>query len=339
MDKKKEKQSVLQLLLGFMNRANGDHVGAYAAQAAYFLIMSFIPFLLFLTTMIRYTPLTYNMVSETIRAFVPHNIQNFVLTIVSEVYGRSTAVVPISAIMALWSAGKAMQSLTNGLNTIYHVKETRNWLVTRLYAVVYTFMFGIAIIASLLLLVLGNQIQIMAGKYVPILGRMIGKVIGARTALVFAGLFLVFLILYKMLPNRKATLKSQVPGAILIAAGWSLFSYFFSLYFDMFPGFSNMYGSLTALIMVMLWLYICMNLLLYGAEINAYFEKQFRMAQASMREMLSREHDEAEKELDKEKRKFLEKEFKKKKTTQRPKDGKDKEAVSNRDNNDATVHR
>ena len=58
MDKKKEKQSVLQLLFGFMDRANGDHVGAYAAQAAYFLIMSFIPFILFLTTIIRYTPLT-----------------------------------------------------------------------------------------------------------------------------------------------------------------------------------------------------------------------------------------------------------------------------------------
>ena len=314
MDKNKEKQSVLQLLLGFMNRANGDHVGAYAAQAAYFLIMSFIPFILFLTTMIRYTPLTYNMVSETIRAFVPHNIQNFVLTIVSEVYGRSTAVVPISAIMALWSAGKAMQSLTNGLNTIYHVKETRNWLMTRLYAVIYTFMFGIAIIASLLLLVLGNQIQIVAGEYMPFLGRVIGKVIGARTAMVFAGLFLVFLILYKMLPNRKATLKSQVPGAVLIAAGWSLFSYFFSIYFDMFPGFSNMYGSLTARIMVMLWLYICMNLLLYGAEINSYFEKQFRMAQASMREILSREREEAEKELEKEKKKHQEKEAEKKKT-------------------------
>ena len=299
MDKKKEKQSVLQLLFGFMDRANGDHVGAYAAQAAYFLIMSFIPFILFLTTIIRYTPLTYNMVSETIRAFVPHNIQNFVLTIVSEVYGRSTAVVPISAIMALWSAGKAMQSLTNGLNSIYHVHETRNWLITRMYAVVYTF-----------------QIQIMAGKYVPFLGRIIGKIIGARTALVFAGLFLIFLILYKMLPNRKATFKSQVPGALLIAAGWSLFSYFFSIYFDMFPGFSNMYGSLTALIMVMLWLYICMNLLLYGAEINAYFEKQFRMAQASMREMLSRERDEAEKELNKEKKKYLEKENERKKKTE-----------------------
>ena len=310
MDKKKEKQSVLQLLIGVKQRISSDHVGAYAAQAAYFLIMSFIPFLLFLTTMIRYTPLTYNMVSDTIRAFVPHNIQNFVLTIVSEVYGRSAAVVPISAIMALWSAGKAMQSLTNGLNTIYHVKETRNWLVNRLYAVVYTFLFGVAIIASLLLLVLGNQIQTIASKYIPVLGRMIARIIGARTALMFAGLFLIFLILYKMLPNRKATLKSQAPGAILIAAGWSLFSYFFSLYFELFPGFSNMYGSLTALIMVMLWLYICMNLLLYGAEINSYFEKQFRMAQASMREMLSREHEELEKE--KERKKLADREAAKK---------------------------
>lgn len=295
MSKKKEKQNIPQRLMGFMARANGDHVGAYAAQAAYFLIMSFIPFLLFLTTMIRYTPLTYNMVSDAIRGFVPHNLQSFVLMVVSEVYDRSTAVVPISAVMALWSAGKAMQSLSNGLNTIYHVKETRNWLITRIYAVLYTLLFGIAVIASLLLLVLGNRIQVVAAKYVPVLGRLIGRIIGARTVLVFGVLFLVFLLLYKMLPNRRATLKSQIPGALIIAVGWSAFSYFFSLYFEIFPNFSNMYGSLTALIMVMLWLYVCMNLVLYGAEINAYFEKEFRMAQASMREMLAREHEEKSK--------------------------------------------
>lgn len=295
MSKEKEKQSVIQRLMGFMARVNGDHVGAYAAQAAYFLIMSFIPFLLFLTTMIRYTPLTYNMVSDAIRGFVPHNLQSFVLMVVSEVYDRSTAVVPISAVMALWSAGKAMQSLSNGLNTIYHVKETRNWLITRIYAVFYTLLFGIAVIASLLLLVLGNRIQVVAAKYVPVLGRLIGRIIGARTVLVFAVLFLIFLLLYKMLPNRKATVKSQVPGALLIAGGWSVFSNFFSIYFEVFPNFSNMYGSLTALIMVMLWLYVCMNLVLYGAEVNAYFEKEFRMAQASMREMLAREHEDKNK--------------------------------------------
>lgn len=297
MSEKKEKQSVYQLIRGFMNRISGDHLGAYAAKSAYFLIMSFIPFLLFLTTMIRYTPLTYNMVSDAIRGFVPHNLQSFVLAIVSEVYTRSGAVVPISAVMSLWSAGKAMQSLTNGLNTIYHVKETRNWLITRIYSVFYTMIFGLAIIASLILQVLGNRIQALVSIYIPMLGRLIGRIIGARTFLVFGVLFLVFLLLYKVLPNRRATLKSQVPGAVIIAMAWSVFSYGFSLYFELSPNFSNMYGSLTALIMVMLWLYVCMNMVLFGAELNAYFEKQFRLAHASVRGIFTDREKKKEKEI------------------------------------------
>ena len=122
-----EKKNIIQLMLGFVRRANGDHVSAYAAQAAYFLIMSFIPCILFLTTLVRYTPLTYNVVRDAIVAFIPENLQSFVLGIVVDVYKRSTAIVPLSAIVALWSAGKGMQAITNGLNTIYHVKETRNW--------------------------------------------------------------------------------------------------------------------------------------------------------------------------------------------------------------------
>lgn len=116
MKKEKEKKSVVSLLLGFMDRVSGDHVGAYATQAAYFLILSFIPCILFLTTLVRYTPITYNMVRDAIVAFVPENIQSFVLGIVVDVYKRSTAIVPISALVALWSAGKGIQSLINGLN-------------------------------------------------------------------------------------------------------------------------------------------------------------------------------------------------------------------------------
>ena len=126
---------------------------------------------------------------------------------------------------------------------------------------------------------MGNRIHAELVVHMPLLGKVVGRILSAKTFLVFVVLFLVFLVLYRYLPNRKASLKSQVPGAFIIAVAWSLFSYFFSLYFTFFPNFSNMYGSLSALIMVMLWLYVCMNLLLYGAELNAYFEKQFRQAQ------------------------------------------------------------
>ena len=255
MKKKNKTRSVTGLLFGFMERVSGDHVGAYATQAAYFLIMSFIPCILFLTTLVRYTPLTYNVVRDAIVAFIPENLQSFVLGIVVDVYKRSTAIVPLSAIVALWSAGKGMQSIINGLNTIYHVKETRNWLLTRIYAVFYTLSLVIAVIVSLLML-----------------------------------------MLYKVLPNRKATFKSQIPGALIIAVAWSIFSYGFSFYFEIFPGFSNMYGNLATIIMVMVWLYICMNLLLYGAEINAYFEKEFRIAHKSVQELLAHEKEKKQQE-------------------------------------------
>ena len=291
MEKKNDK-GALHLALGFMERMRKDHVSAYAAQAAYFLIMSFIPFVLFLTAIVQYTPLTYREVRQAIMSVVPENLQGFVLNIVAEVFSKSAAVLPLSALVALWSSGKGMQALINGLNTIYHVKETRNWLVNRIYSMFYMFLFVLALIASLLLLVMGNRIHVLISGYVPFLGNMIGRILGAKTFLVFVMLFLVFLVLYRYLPNRRASLKSQVPGAFLTAVAWSVFSYLFSLYFTFFPDFSIMYGSLSTLILGMVWLYFCMNLLLYGAEINAYFESQFRQAKLSFWQLIARKRRE-----------------------------------------------
>ena len=290
MEKKNDK-GALHLALGFMERMRKDHVSAYAAQAAYFLIMSFIPFVLFLTAIVQYTPLTYREVRQAIMSVVPENLQGFVLNIVAEVFSKS-AVLPLSALVALWSSGKGMQALINGLNTIYHVKETRNWLVNRIYSMFYMFLFVLALIASLLLLVMGNRIHVLISGYVPFLGNVIGRILGAKTFLVFVMLFFVFLVLYRYLPNRRASLKSQVPGAFLTAVAWSVFSYLFSLYFTFFPDFSIMYGSLSTLILVMVWLYFCMNLLLYGAEINAYFESQFRQAKLSFWQLIARKRRE-----------------------------------------------
>ena len=223
---------------------------------------------------------------------MPGNLQTFVLSIVVEVYKRSTAIVPLSALMALWASGKGMQAIINGLNTIYHVKETRNWLMNRIYSVFYMLLFVLAIIVTLLVLVLGNRIQMAVQKTIPILGRLMARIMGARTLLVFAVLFVVFLVLYKVLPNRKATFKSQLPGAFIIAMAWLIFSYGFSLYFEFLPNFGKRYGSRTALSREILWLYVCMNLILYGAEINAYFENEFRKAQKSVKTLLTKKENE-----------------------------------------------
>lgn len=298
--KKNKNRFIFSILMGFVNRTGEDHVSAYAAQAAFFMIMSFVPFVMFLTAMIKYTPLTYGMMRQAIISVIPENLQEAVMGIVADIYNRNTTVYSITSVaVALWSSGKGVMSLINGLNTIYHVHETRNWLLKRIQSVFYTFLFVIALIASLLMLVLGNRIQMILTKHIPFLAQIIGKIIGARTLIVFSALFFIFLLLYKFLPNRKASFRSQVPGALLTAVAWSLFSYGFSLYFSFFPGINNMYdGSLAAIIMVMMWVYVCMNLLLYGAEINAYFEKQFRQAKKSVQELLAREKNKEDENSD-----------------------------------------
>lgn len=273
-------------IIGFVNRAFKDHVSAYAAQAAYFIILSFMPFTLFLLTIVRYTPLTEDMVRQVILEICPENFQGLVSAVVYEVYGKTSAVVPITLILSLWSSGKGVQAITNGLNNIYHVKETRNWLITRLWSMFYTLVFILAIVVSLILLVFGNSLQRSLTAKWPWLARLIAQIIGARTLTAFLLLMAVFLALYKVLPNREATIKSQMPGAFITAVAWMVFSYAFSLYYAFFPHTMNMYGSFATIILIMLWMYICMNIVLYGAEINAYFEKPFRDAEKYAREKL-----------------------------------------------------
>lgn len=268
----------IKIMTGFMNRMNQDHVSAFAAQAAFFILMSFVPFLMLLLPLITYVSITKDMVVEMILQVMPDagDFRSFLLSIIQEVYDKSTAVVPISAIFTLWSAGKGLQGLTNGVNAIYHVKETRNYVVTRIRSALYTLVFILAVIGSLILLVFGNSIQKLLTRYIPALARVTAYIIGMRTAVSLVVLALIFLMVYKFLPNRKTSFRSQVPGAVISAVAWSLFSLGFSVYLDYYDGFSNMYGSLTTIILILLWLYFCMYIVLIGAEINAYFEERLR---------------------------------------------------------------
>ena len=164
----------IKIMTGFMNRMTQDHVSAFAAQAAFFILMSFVPFLMLLLPLVTYVSITKDMVVEILLQIMPDagDFRSFLFSIIQEVYDKSTAIVPISAVFTLWSAGKGLQGLTNGVNAIYHVKETRNYVVTRIRSALYTLIFILAVISSLLLLVFGNSIQKLLTKYIPTLAKV-----------------------------------------------------------------------------------------------------------------------------------------------------------------------
>lgn len=249
------------------------HVGAYAAQAAYFFMLSMIPIILLLLTMVQYTPVTKADVMTAVVQVFPSSVDSMITSIVNQVYNQSSTVIPITIIVALWSAGKGVLSISTGLNTIYGCPETRNYLYLRIRATFYTVLFVAVIMLLLVMSVFGNSLNILITSHVPAIKPVADKLIEMRMTVTPVVLMGFSLLIYKFLPNRKEWFRKQIPGSIFTAIGWLIISWVFSVYLDVFKGFSNMYGSLTTIVLIMLWLYFCMYCILLGAELNIYLRE------------------------------------------------------------------
>ena len=251
-----------------------DHTGAYAAMSAFFFVLSLIPIILLLLTLVRYTPLTKVDIMSAVANVVPDSITPAILAIVNQVYNQSAAVIPITILVAMWSAGRGVLAVTAGLNCIYKSQETRNYIYLRIRATFYTVAFLVMIVVTLVVLGFGNSISLFVEKHIPIASYITKLLIEIRTVAMSFGLMVCSLCIYKFLPNRKDRLLSQLPGAVFTAVGWLFTSFFVSKYMEIFKGFENMYGSLTTIVLIMLWLYFSMYIMLLGGKVNMYFQEK-----------------------------------------------------------------
>lgn len=258
----------------FMKKCKQDKINAYAAQSAFFIILSMIPFLMVFSSLLQYTAVTESMLLEIMRKIMPEYLSPFFISLVDEVYNRSMGIISVTAVMAIWSAAKGVQYMADGFNSVNDLEETRNWFVLRFWAIVYTVVFLIAIVLTLLVLVFGNSLHELATRYLPILSYASEILAHFRGVVMLALLTLFFDIVFTTLPNRKLTFKGQLPGAFICSIAWYLFSFGVSIYVDYFNGFS-MYGSLTTIVLVMLWMYFCMYIMMISAEINVVFGEHF----------------------------------------------------------------
>lgn len=207
---------------------------------------------------------------------VPESITPAILAIVNQVYNQSAAVIPITVIVAMWSAGRGVLAVTAGLNCIYKSQETRNYLYLRIRATFYTVSFIVVIVVTLVVLGFGNSISLFVEEHIPIASHVTQFLIEIRTITIFLGLIVFSLCIYKFLPNRKDRLFAQLPGAVFTAVGWLFTSFFVSKYMEIFKGFEDMYGSLTTIVLIMLWLYFSMYIMLLGGKVNMYFQEKSR---------------------------------------------------------------
>lgn len=283
----REKKNPDNIVLWFINKFDRDRVSIHAAQVAFFVLVSIIPFLMFLITLLQYTPLTEDFIMESIRNIVPGNLGQFVDDLLQESYSASSGtLLSVTVIATLWAGSKGFWGIVYELDKIYAVKDQRNILVCRIQSIFYTIVFTAMIIASMIVLVYGNQIVQWLSRAFPLLSYVHLIVFWLRSAISFLLFTIYFLFLYRFVPNRKSKFRNELPGAVLAAFLWIAFSYLYSLYIDYYSSFRSVYGSLTYLVLLMLWLYFCMIILFYGAMLNQYLhEKKSLHLCSSIREL------------------------------------------------------
>lgn len=252
-----------------------DEITVYAAQASFFIVLSSFPFIMILLSIIQFVPSVSqsDLLTFVARVF-PAKVIPLVDSVIQDLYVTSpTAVLSLTTIATLWSASRGMLGIERGLNRITGCTERRNYIYSRVVNSGYTILFIIICVMSLALLVFGASLQNLFLKNIPLLHPLSPLFSGARALLALGMLIVFFVWLYTYLPYEKMKLKHQLPGAIFSTAGWVLLSFGFSIYFSHFKRFSYMYGSLAAVVILMLWLYFCICVLFLGAEINEYLTK------------------------------------------------------------------
>jgi len=263
-------------LISFLRRLfhakQAHRLDAYSAQSAFFIFLSFFPFLMLLFSLLRRFPNFEEIRDSLVFLPLPQRVSTLLSALLQEVETESSGtVLGVSVFGVLWSASKGAYGVLRGLFTVYGRKRGEGYASLRLFGLAFTLLFLFFLMGVLVLFLFGKTLL----KWLaPNFGHS-GLFSLLRSFSVFSLLSFFFLLLFRVVRGQKTKLLLQLPGAVFTALGWVVFTWLFTLYTDCFGGFSKLYGSLTAVILLMLWLYFCVSLLFYGAEINRLLEPDF----------------------------------------------------------------
>ena len=250
-------------------------ISLHAAYAGYFIILAVFPALLMLLSLLRFAGLQVEILVDMMEEVLPPALMETVEGMVYSAWLHSTGtVLGLSALTALWSASRGVYGLLRGLNAVYDVWENRGYLYTRGISVIYTFLFGIVLILTLVLHVFGNAVFRWLSMVDNPVVIFLVDLVDVRFFLLLMLQSLIFTLMYMVLPNGRNGFGSSLPGGILSSVGWLVFSDLFSIYVEHFNRYSLIYGSVYALALGMLWLYCCLSILFYGGALNHWLSSR-----------------------------------------------------------------
>lgn len=268
-----------QLLSRVWNQIKDDDVFGRAAQLSYYFLLALFPLLLFLLTLLGYfaeagTQLRAGLIRY-LGTIMPTSALDLVNKTIDEISsGRGGGKLSFGLLAALWAASNGMTAITDTLNIAYDLKETRPWWKARLVSIALTVILALIIILALATILLGSRIASLVAAAIGLGNTFIVFWQILQWPIVLGFLLLTFSLIYYFAPDLPAARwQSIVPGSITAVTLWILVSFAFRLYLHFFNTYSVTYGSLGALIVLMLWFYFTGAAILIGGEVNAELQR------------------------------------------------------------------
>ncbi len=270
-DFKEDSKTFFKALL---DNIKNDKVPDLGAQTTYYLILALFPFFIFLLSVLQYTPLEYEAVIATLEGLIPEDAHELIFGTIEEVFTNSSgALLSFSIIAALWSSLKGANALIKGVNTAYNVEETRNFFHLKAVALVTTIGVPIVILFAFFFIVFGEFLGTYVFDFFGLSDYFIDLWSWLRFPIPIVIMVLFFMVFFKYAPNQRLHFRNVFWGALFTVVFWLLASLGFSFYVNNFSNYSNIYGSLGSIVVVLLWLYISSIIIIIGGEVNVVLSR------------------------------------------------------------------
>ncbi|RPI24403.1 MAG: YihY/virulence factor BrkB family protein [Acidobacteria bacterium] len=258
---------------------NYDDCWGMAAQLSYYFLLAFIPFIIFLLAFVGYIPIGPNLQQELLSSLdrvLPDTAYALISGIVlSLINTGNTRALSLGLLLTLWSASRAFNGMVGVFNRAYEVRDRRSFLKIQLLSVGVTIVFSVFVIVSAVLLFFGDfLVNLILSKGAFAESSFIQH--WARAAYWLARWLIIFTLInvgmqmvYYLLPARRLPWRIFTPGSLVATLGWIGASKGFAWYTNSVANYQKVYGSLGALVVLMVWFYLSSLLLLVGGEIDS----------------------------------------------------------------------
>lgn len=265
---------VKDFLKGIFERYMKHDVAQTAGQIAYFGFLSLFPFIVYMNFIIHQVHLSTGDMLSVLTPLLPQEIANFIAAYAEYIsVENSPWIMAIGIFSTVYLLSAVIRSMELAVGKAYGIKNRRTFLKSIMVSLISVICIGLMLVAAAMFIILSRgpvkHILDFLG-----LADMVGIVLILKWAFVIFLMILVFSLIYKLIPNKKTTFSSVVPGTIFAVIGFIVLSAAFGLYVSFAMGAASIYGYIGTVFVALMWIYSIGTIFILGAEINGYFDSK-----------------------------------------------------------------